>query len=217
MINFKSKVKYVLIVSLILVFSGCTDKPVNLTQAKNRVIEYYESGEYERDVRRIVRRTIRHFEKIERKEGDTVIFDIDETLLSSYLDQKSISFGYIPKLSHEWIMECDAPVISEVKRLYNYLLSDGYTIILMTGRKHNEYDATVKNLENHSITGFERLIVRSIEEAKIKAIDYKSNRRKQLTKEGYRIVCTIGDQWSDLNGGFSGKKVKLPNYTYEIP
>jgi len=35
-------------------------------------------------------------------------------------------------------------------------------------------------------------------------------------KKGYEIIANIGDQWSDLVGGNSGYKIKLPNYLYLI-
>ena len=35
-------------------------------------------------------------------------------------------------------------------------------------------------------------------------------------KDGYSIVATVGDQWSDFEGGHTGYKVKLPNYLYTI-
>jgi hypothetical protein len=57
--------------------------------------------------------------------------------------------------------------------------------------------------------------------------DYKSWRvgydqlgfeeRQALEKGGYLIVLNIGDQWSDLMGGYSLKTFKLPNPFYYIP
>jgi len=42
------------------------------------------------------------------------------------------------------------------------------------------------------------------------------NVEKKLSEEGYRIIGCIGDQKSDLEGGYSGHKVKIPNYIYVI-
>lgn len=201
---------------LFLVFlSGCGHKnPINLTIAKERVMTYYEGGHYYKDMRKIVSRAIRHFAGIQPIKNETVIFDIDDTILSSYADQKEISFGFIPKLFHEWVMQADTPLVPEIKRLYDYLIKRNFKIIFLTSRRYDEYDATIKNLKLHGFDIFERLIVRQPEEFKINIETYKSTHRKKLTEEGYRIVGTVGDQWSDLNGGYSGHKVKLPNYGY---
>ena len=45
---------------------------------------------------------------------------------------------------------------------------------------------------------------------------YKLEQRRELEEQGYSIVATIGDQWSDFDGGHSGYVVKLPNYLYTI-
>lgn len=210
--------RFLSIIAFLVVTTGCFQRyPVNLTLAKQHVIQYHESGQYDRDVKRIITRTIKYFEGVEVVPNATVILDIDETLLSSFADQKSISFGYIPKLSHEWISKSDAPVIPETKRLYDYLVKRGFKIIFITGRKKPEYDSTVKNLKKHGIATFEKLILRERHETNITAEEYKSARRKKLTEEGYKIVGCIGDQWSDLSGGYTGYQVKLPNYTYMIP
>lgn len=50
------------------------------------------------------------------------------------------------------------------------------------------------------------------------AVMYKSEIRKQLLGEGYRIWGNVGDQWSDLEGDTIGNRTfKLPNPMYFIP
>lgn len=49
------------------------------------------------------------------------------------------------------------------------------------------------------------------------ATQYKSEKRKELEDEGYRIHGSSGDQWSDLNGFAVAKRsFKLPNPMYYI-
>lgn len=51
-----------------------------------------------------------------------------------------------------------------------------------------------------------------------KAVTFKSEIRKQLVEEGYRIWGNVGDQWSDLQGEFTGNRTfKLPNPMYFVP
>ncbi|RPI59241.1 MAG: hypothetical protein EHM44_12475 [Ignavibacteriales bacterium] len=79
-----------------------------------------------------------------------------------------------------------------------------------------EYDVTYKNLIQEGYSGFDTLITQSKEDQKLKAQEFKSKVRTELTNQGYEIVGTVGDQLTDLNGPYSGIKIKLPNYLYEI-
>jgi len=48
-------------------------------------------------------------------------------------------------------------------------------------------------------------------------IQYKSGTRAYIESKGYDIVADIGDQFSDLLGGFSDKTFKMPNPNYYLP
>jgi len=214
----KGLLRIYLIFVFLMLCNGCgRQRLINLTIAKDRVERYHECGQYDKDLNKIVDRAIRHFRNVSTYNNSTVIFDIDDTVLSDYADEKSISFGYIPKLSHEWILSADAPAIPQTKRLYDYLINRGFCIIFLTGRKYNEYDATIKNLNDQGFNRFDKLIVRQQDETKLTALEYKTARRKKLSQQGYKIVGNIGDQWSDLKGGYSGYIEKLPNFRYMIP
>jgi len=215
------KIKFLQISSFLLLLatlSGCIQHyPLNLSIAKERVQHYYESGRYQSDKYKIIARAIHYFKRITPHKNSVVIFDIDDTALSNYADEKSISFGYIPKLFHEWVMKADAPAIIQTKNFYDYLIRRNFRVIFLTGRKHNQYDATIKNLNRAGFTKFDRLIVRSKEEEHLTAQAYKTQQRKQLILDGYHIIASIGDQWSDLRGGYSGYMIKMPNFRYMLP
>lgn len=50
------------------------------------------------------------------------------------------------------------------------------------------------------------------------AVIYKSEKRSEMEKDGYRILGNSGDQWSDLLGSsVSVRSFKLPNPMYYIP
>lgn len=214
----KKYARHAWVILFLLILSGCGENgPINLTVAKYRVEKYYESGAYQDDLSEIVSRALKHFKKVPVTNNAVVIFDVDDTVLSNYADSKSISFGYVPKMSHEWVLQADAPAIIETKNLYDYLLKKGFKIIFITGRKYDEHEPTVKNLKAQGFAKFDRLVVREKNEVGMTAKKYKSGRRKQLTEDGYKIVGCVGDQASDLSGGFSGYQVKVPNYMYMIP
>ena len=109
-----------------------------------------------------------------------------------------------------------APAIPQVKELYNYLLAKGAKIIFLTGRNIPEYNVTYKNLKQEGFEVFDTLITQREYEYELSAQEFKSSKRKELTGEGYEIIGTVGDQWSDLNGEYHGIQIKIPNYLYLI-
>ena len=119
-------------------------------------------------------------------------------------------------MNKEWNSEMKAPAIPRVKDLYNFLLSKGFKIIFLTGRNFPEYEVTFKNLKQAGYTQFDTLITQREDELKLKATEFKSLKRVELTGKGYDIVGTVGDQWSDLEGPDHGIQVKIPNYLYLI-
>ena len=156
------------------------------------------------------------FSKIEIKNNSAVIFDVDDTALSNYEISKRLDYGYDFNIIQEWVLSAKLPAIKQTKGLYDFLKSKNVKLIFLTGRLSEEYDATYKNLIEQGYTGFDTLIVRSKEQKKTGTQTFKSGVREALTKSGYDIIGTIGDQWTDLNGPDSGIQIKIPNYLYEV-
>lgn len=203
--------------SSLIIFWGSESRPKNLSFAKQEIEEYYEKGHFERDVKIVVDKALSYFKsRICCNAQSAVVFDIDDTILWSYYDMKDINFGFVPKLFHEWVLQAKTPLVPHVKRLYDFFVSRGCQIILLTGRRFDEREATMKNLQDLGFHKIDLLIMRDEDELETKAIDYKSEHRRLLEEKGYRIIATIGDQLSDLEGGYAHYKVKIPNYTYII-
>jgi acid phosphatase len=211
MISFKN----ILFLLSILIYS-CSTKLVNLDFAKEDIAEYYESNEYEKEVDEIISEAIKEFESVEPVDSAAVVFDVDETALSNYEITKATDYGYIPELWDKWIEEARAPAITGIKNLYNFLIDKGFRIIFITGRKDYQYNSTYSNLKSAGYTSFDTLIVRLKDEYKVGAVEFKSGKREELSAKGYKIIGTVGDQWSDLNGSFHGIQVKIPNYLYYV-
>jgi len=201
----------------IFVFISCSSNQiVNLRTSKDIVKNYYESGKFNEEMRDVIKDAKEKFDKAEMKKNSVVIFDVDETALNNYGLAKQMDFGYVYDLNKKWNEELKAPAIKETQDLYFYLLNKGFKTIFLTGRNSNEYDVTYKNLIQEGYSGFDTLITQSKEDQKLKAQEFKSKVRTELTNQGYEIIGTVGDQWTDLNGPYSGIQIKLPNYLYEI-
>ncbi len=205
-----------LLLPAIFICQSCATVPINLSIAKEEVINYYESGKYEKDLDKVVNKAIDEFKNVPAADSSAVVFDIDETTLSNYEINKELDFGYVPGLWDKWIDDAKAPAIAGVKRLYDFLHEKGFKLIFITGRKEYQYKATYKNLVDDGYKNFDTLIVRKPGEYDLTAQQYKSKKREELTKNGYKIVGDVGDQYSDLDGPDHGIQVKIPNYMYLI-
>lgn len=214
-----NKFFYLLLILFLSISCNSSDpaiKIINLDAAKNAVQNYYESGLYDYECSKIIDDAIKHINKINTNEHSAVVFDIDETALSNYEHTKSIGFGFVMQLWNNWIKEGKAKAIKETKRFYDFLISKNIRVIFISGRYEELRDATIKNLIEQGYTKFDTVITRTKEEHNIPAAEFKAKKREELVKKGYEIIANIGDQWSDLVGGNSGYKIKLPNYLYLI-
>lgn len=200
----------------LLFFSCATEKPVNLSIAREEVQQYYESGKFDQELDAVIAEAKEKFSRVEFKKNSVVIFDVDETALNNYELAKQMGFGYVYELNKKWNADMKAPAIKEVKELYDFLLSKGAKIIFLTGRNFPEYKVTYENLNRDGYTTFDTLITQMDDERNLSATEFKSKKRVELTEKGYNIVGTVGDQWSDLEGPDHGIQVKIPNYLYLI-
>jgi len=208
---------FILTFILALTLWSCSSNQlVNLRTAKDAVKDYYESGGYDKELDALIADAKQKFSKIEIKKNSVVIFDVDETALNNYGLAKQMDFGYVYDLNKKWNQDLKAPAIPQVKDLYEYLLNKGVNIIFLTGRNYTEYEITYKNLTLAGYTDFDTLITQREDELNLKSQEFKSKVRNELTNKGYEIIGTVGDQWTDLNGPYSGIRIKIPNYLYEI-
>jgi len=213
----KTLLKTILAFTFISLLISCeTEKPINLTDAKNEVKEYYESGKFDEELNDVIKNAREQFEKVEFKENAVVIFDVDETALNNYGLAELMGFGYVYEMNKKWNAEMKAPAIPQVKELYDFVIEKGAKIAFLTGRNIPEYEVTYKNLKQEGYTVFDTLITQRENEYELSATEFKSSKRKELAEKGYEIIGTVGDQWSDLNGEYHGIQVKIPNYLYLI-
>jgi acid phosphatase len=210
--------KKLLLIIIPLFFIGCSSSPdlINMDTAKAAVQNYYENGQYDAEMDEIIDDTIDKLSRMNFTDKSLAIFDIDETILSNYPHTQALGFGFNLKLWNEWLLQADAPVIPQTKKLYDWLIDKGVNVVFITGRQYEIRDATIKNLNEQGITQYVDVITRSPKTSKMSAAVYKNYERSVLADKGYDIVLTIGDQWSDLEGENTGLKVKLPNYLYLI-
>lgn len=212
----KTKIRFIAVFFIAILFAGCSPQLVNLDIAKSRVEHYYESGQYISDVKKIVRKATNEINNLKLAKKDVVIFDIDDTSISNYQHSKKIGFGFYRKEWNNWVLKAKAPAILPVLKFYKYLLSKKINIVFLTGRNQKFYNVTLRNLRQQGYTKFDTVICRNKQELRLTAAKYKEIERQKIAKKGYKIIASIGDQWSDLAGGYTGIRIKLPNYYYFV-
>lgn len=156
-----------------------------------------------------------------RKAGEklAMVLDIDETSLSNYCELKAEDYGYISSMFNSWAVSSVADMaLPGTLRLFNKARAAGVEVFFITGRPGDQKAATAKNLERAGYKGWKGLALREGPEKTMATVEYKSAERKKIVDAGYRIVMSVGDQWSDLDGEPRAEiSVKLPNPFYYLP
>lgn len=199
-------------------------EPPNLYTLKQQVSAYVATGEYGKNVaqvaseankyllRRIPRgipRNVKHATKL------AVVFDIDETTLSNLRHIQANDYGYIPKVWNAWVAEGQCTAIYPVQAVYNTAINAKVDVFFITGRTPDSAAVTERNLREVGYENWTRIIYKPAEFSQGTRA-FKIDARRQLAAEGYLIIANIGDQASDLAGGYGEQTFKLPNPFYIV-
>jgi predicted secreted acid phosphatase len=109
-----------------------------------------------------------------------------------------------------------APPIMPALDLFNAAKAKGVAVVFITGRRDRERQATLWNLDRAGYEGWVKLVTRPDDDSHATVEAYKTEERRKLEEAGYTIIATVGDQQSDLDGGFAECKFKVPNPFYFI-
>lgn len=214
--------------SLVLHFSAWADSTAplqgewqipNLEIAKRQIRDYVGSGRYEDEVSTVADQARAFLEKRLQQpvEGrPAIVFDIDETCLSNYRHIASLDFGYQPQQWNVWVAQAEAPALKGTLDLYRFARSRGVHVVFITGRPADQRADTERNLRDAGFGEWSELILKSAGTS-VTSANFKADERKRLSESGMEILVNIGDQASDLAGGYSESVFKLPNPMYWIP
>ncbi len=144
-----------------------------------------------------------------------IVFDVDETALSNWTAIVADGFVYGPKSQAEATDEIGT-AIKPTLDLYNLAKAKGIDVFFITGRGEAVRDHTAHNLETQGFTGYKQLILKPAGFTGT-TVAYKAGARKAIEEQGYNILATVGDQYSDLAGGYADSAFKLPNPFYFLP
>jgi predicted secreted acid phosphatase len=188
-------------------------------KSADEIRAYYDSGDWNRAVKKqatkakayLVKRT--HGKRAARKPA--LVLDIDETSLDNYpcLNQSGgIPYSAVPYAV--CVVAYDAPAIKPVRSLFRLAKDLKVKVFFITGRPEAIRAGTLQNLKAAGYKGRYELILQPAGYNDPSTVPYKSGARKQIEKRGFTIVANVGDQQSDLSGGYSERTYKLPNPIY---
>lgn len=213
-----------LVINLFMV-NAYAQEPTNLTFDKQVVARYHDSGEYDVDIQNVIDSAQSYLDKrvaennqATDKKKLALVLDIDETALSNYPSIVKLNFGgTLKEINGDIALGIDAPLF-ETLGLYRDAIAKGVAVFFITGRDQQDLlAATEKNLKVAGYTQWQGLFLRPHNYQDKSIIPFKSAMRKKIEEQGYDIIENVGDQYSDLAGGYADATFKLPNPFYYIP
>jgi len=206
----------------LVIYGKSFSEPLNLSILKNELIQYHDSGEYMKDVKTIFQQAqsyITQQAKQSKSRKIALILDIDETCLSNYDDLIARDFMNDYQRIHRDTLKADATPILPSLRLFNTAKKQHIHVFFISGRYEFERKVTIKNLHHAGFNGWDGLLLQSNNQYGKKGTieNFKIAARKEITKKGYTIIANIGDQPTDLSGGYARKTFKVPNPFYYSP
>jgi len=209
-----------LVAALALPVTPFAVEPANLEISKSEVLRYISSGEYAKDLSAVALKANKYLAKRLNKptkpdEKRAIVFDIDETTLNNLPHMMANDFGYVPAVWQRWVASAQAKAIVPVQVAYDMAVRDNVDVFFITARKEADRPGTERNLRQ---VGYETWtnIYYIPDDYPFSVQHFKTATRKQLVEEGYTIILNIGDQESDLRGGYAEKTFKLPNPVYIV-
>jgi len=199
-------------------------EPRNIELVKQGLIHYHDSGEYEKDMARVVQQAQAYLQsRIEenkvkhRNQKLAIVLDIDETALSNYPAMVKLGFGgTLQEIIEEENKGVD-PAIEPTLKLYQFAKDHGVAVFFITARKEDSRAATAANLESAGYKNYDGLYLLPMDYHEKTVAVFKTATRKKLMEEGYVIVLSLSDQKADLRGGYAEKAFKLPDPFYLVP
>lgn len=218
----------------------------NLTLVDNQIKAYYgdtiigsdhfasPDSNYARQVHGIERQLSHYLDGAVRHSDShstsrpAVVFDVDDTTLITYTYELEHGFAFDPVSNNAFVQAERMTEVFGMPDLVNRAASEGITVFFVTGRPESQRDATEGNLAKVGYqvpADTDHLFLKNTANppsylscgATCTTIQYKSQTRAHIESMGYTILADVGDQFSDLKGGHSGRTFKLPNPMYFLP
>ena len=200
---------------------------LNIDKVKDLLRDYH-AKHYAEDIAAVAADARGYVERRAHEvKNPAIVLDIDETSLTNWPNIAADDFGFIsggtctlkpsePCGFDAWVNKGTAEAITPTRILFNAAKANDVAVFFITGRRERVRDITIQNLVHAGFRGWHRLILRANDDTQRTVEDFKTEQRSRVAAEGYTIIANMGDQMSDINGGFAECGFKLPNPFYFI-
>jgi predicted secreted acid phosphatase len=198
----------------------------NIYDAQRAVEKYVDSGNFDRDRAKVVAAARRWLDKRARTASKpAIVVDIDETALDNSPESRINGWVTVrngpcdlqkgPCGHRAWQAMARAKAIESTLALVKHARELGVAVFFISGRPEWLREATERNLREQ---GYEwsGVILEPNDTTFPSAADFKSPERRKISEAGYSIILNLGDQESDLKGGYAERAFKLPNPIYFV-
>jgi hypothetical protein len=202
--------------------------PINLGELKRQITEYHRSGRHDRDLAAVLMMAEQYVERrapMVRKPA--LVLDVDETSLSNWPQIQANDYGRIlngpcdlpvgPCGQATWQGRAEDEAIHPTLKLFQKAKALGVSIFFLTGRSEIVRAATEANLRKVGYEGWAAVLMRPAGTSTPSAADFKAPERAKIVAQGFTIIANVGDQPSDLAGGYAERTFLVPNPFYRIP
>lgn len=202
-------------------------EPANVGTDKLAAVAYHASGAYMEDVARAAAPANDWLnERAPQVLRAALVLDIDDTALTNWPVIVANDFGRFasgpcllpegPCGWHAWDLLGRDAAIGPTLQVFETARSLGVTVFFITGRPESERAATERNLKAVGYTGYAQAFFTPNGSHFASLAEFKAPIRAKIAGMGYAIIANIGDQMSDLEGGYAERTFKLPNPFYYI-
>ncbi|HSS22123.1 MAG TPA: HAD family acid phosphatase [Pyrinomonadaceae bacterium] len=201
-------------------------KVPNIYEVRKQLDTYVDSGAYDREIAGLLVPAHRWLQKrAHTATKPAIVLDVDETSLSNWpatringwyrlteggcdLEKGPCNMRVYQAMARSKAIPATLALAQEARRL-------GVAVFFISGRPVRLLDATEKNLKEQGYE-FAELILRPPDSTSPSVVDFKAPERRKIQEQGYTIILNVGDQQSDLDGGYAERTYKLPNPVYFV-
>jgi len=144
-----------------------------------------------------------------------VVLDIDETAMSNYSCLDAVDFD-LSGLA-QCVVSGKSVAIAPALKFYKLMRTKHVSVFFITGAPESLCAGRKTNLAAQGFTGKLAVTCKPASDQNDSLVPYKSGARKAVKQRGFTILANVGDQQSDLKGGFARKTFKLVNDIYFTP
>jgi acid phosphatase len=198
-----------------------------LWETQRQIAEYIDSGRYDADFARVAGDALAWLEtRAPQAAKPAIVLDIDETSLSNWRAYRLNQWARIVDgpcdLAHgpcglrAWQAMARETALAPTLHLAERSRALGVAVFFVSARPPALRAATERNLRGQGYRWTEVILLPK-DRKFASAAEFKTDARSRIAGQGYTILLTMGDQQSDLDGGFAERTFKLPNPVYFLP